>query len=71
MKANRSKGAIIYRMLDFKPRGYADQTSLSKGAREAFYRFSRGVQQVKKGKATGQTKATYKTVAQTKASRKK
>jgi hypothetical protein len=70
-KANRSKGAVIYRMLDFKPRGYADESSMSKGAREAFYRFSRGVQTVKQGKAPGQTKSTYKTAAQKKASRKK
>jgi len=70
-KANRSKGAVIYRMLDFKPRGYADDTTLSKGAREAFYRFSRGVQLGKKGKGTGQTKATYKTAAQAKAAKKR
>lgn len=70
-KANRSKGAVIYRMLDFKPRGYADENGISKGAREAFYRYSRGVQIGKKGKGTGQTKSVYKTAAQTKASRKK
>lgn len=70
-KANRSKGAVIYRMLDFKPRGYADDSTLSKGAREAFYRYSRGVQIGKKGKGTGQTKSVYKTAAQTKAARRK
>jgi hypothetical protein len=69
-KANRSKGAIIYRMLDFKPRGYADESSMSKGAREAFYRYSRGVQVVKEGKGKGQTKATYKTVSQAAKKRK-
>jgi hypothetical protein len=69
-KSNRSKGAIIYRMLDFKPRGYADESSMSKGAREAFYRYSRGVQTVKEGKGKGQTKATYKTVSQAAKKRK-
>jgi hypothetical protein len=69
-KANRSKGAIIYRMLDFKPRGYADESSMSKSAREAFYRYSRGVQVVKEGKGKGQTKATYKTVSQAAKKRK-
>lgn len=60
-KANRSKGAVIYRLLDFKPRGYADDSSMSKSAREAFYRYSRGIQVVKGGKLTGQRRATYKT----------
>ena len=69
-KANRSKGAIIYQMLDFKPRGYADESSMSKSAREAFYRYSRGVQTVKEGKGKGQTKATYKTVSQAAKKRK-
>lgn len=69
-KANRSKGAIIYQMLDFKPRGYADESSMSKSAREAFYRYSRGVQVVKEGKGKGQTKATYKTVSQAAKKRK-
>ncbi|CAB4167046.1 KTSC domain containing protein [uncultured Caudovirales phage] len=64
-KANRSKGAIIYRMLDFKPRGYADVSSLSKKAQQAFYRFSRGAQIHTKGAVAGQTKTTYKTIAQT------
>jgi len=57
-KANRSKGAIIYRMLDFKPRGPADVSSVSQAAREAYYRFSRGAQVHSKGKAKGQTKTT-------------
>lgn len=70
-KANRSKGAVIYRMLDFKPRGYADDSSMSESARQAFYRFSRGVQAIKGGKGTGQTKSTYKTASQTKAARKR
>lgn len=70
-KANRSKGAIIYRLLDFKPRGYADDSSLSRGAREAFYRYSRGVQVVKGAKLSGQNKATYKTIAQTQRSKKR
>lgn len=60
-KANRSKGAVIYRMLDFKPRGYADDSSLSKGAREAFYRYSRGIQVVKGGALKGQGSQKYKT----------
>ena len=63
-KANRSKGAIIAQMLDFKPRGYADVSSLSKSQQAAFYRFSRGAQIHTKGKAAGQTKATYKVNAQ-------
>ena len=63
-KANRSKGAIIYQMLDFKPRGPADVSSLSKGAQQAFYRFSRGAQIGNNGKAKGQTKTTYKTYSQ-------
>jgi len=63
-KANRSKGAIIAQMLDFHPRGPADVSSLSKKAQQAFYRYSRGAQVAKSGKATGQTKATYKTIAQ-------
>ena len=70
-KANKSKGAIIYQMLDFKPRGYADASNLSKNARAAFYRFGRGVQSYKGGKIKGQTKTTYKTVGQSKRGRKK
>ena len=69
-KANRSKGAIIYRMLDFKPRGPADESSISQSAREAYYRFARGAQIHSKGKAKGQTKATYKTKAQAAKKRK-
>jgi hypothetical protein len=63
-KANRSKGAIIYQMLDFKPRGPANVSSLSKSAQQAFYRFSRGAQIHMEGKAKGQTKTTYKTTSQ-------
>lgn len=63
-KANRSKGAIIAQMLDFKPRGPADVSSLSKSAQQAFYRFSRGSQIHMGGKAPGQSKATYKTYSQ-------
>ena len=63
-KANRSKGAIIAQMLDFKPRGPADVSSLSKSQQQAFYRFSRGAQIHMRGKAAGQTKATYKVNAQ-------
>jgi hypothetical protein len=63
-KANRSKGAIIYRMLDFKPRGPADESSISQSAREAYYRFARGAQIHSSGKAKGQTKTTYKTLGQ-------
>jgi KTSC domain len=59
-KANRSKGAVIHSMLDFKPRGPADVSSVSKKAQEAFYRFSRGAQISANGKAAGQTKSTYK-----------
>jgi len=65
-KANRSKGAIIARMLDFKPRGPADVSSLSKKAQQAFYRYSRGAQIALKGKAPGQTKTTYKALSQSK-----
>ena len=66
-KANRSKGAVIYRMLDFKPRGYASQSTMSKEAREAFYRFSRGIQVVKgKKQYPGQEETKYKTIAQAK-----
>ena len=65
-KANRSKGAIIARMLDFKPRGPADVSSLSKKAQQAFYRYSRGAQVAVKGKVPGQTKTMYKTIAQSK-----
>ena len=71
-KSNRSKGAVIHSLLDFKPRGYADQSSMSQQAREAFYRFSRGIQQGKGNKSyKGQTKTTYKTNAQANRSRKK
>lgn len=63
-KANRSKGAIIAQMLDFHPRGPADMSSFSQKAQAAFYRYSRGFQIQKQGKAVGQTKATYKTVEQ-------
>jgi hypothetical protein len=63
-KANRSKGAVINRLLDFKPRGYADDTSISQKAREAFYRFSRGSQIYSGGKEKGQSKSVYKTNAQ-------
>jgi hypothetical protein len=70
-KANRSKGAVIYRMLDFKPRGYADQSSTSKQAREAFYRFSRGIQVVKGGKSKTQDKTKYKTLGQNNTQKKR
>jgi hypothetical protein len=65
-KANRSKGAVIARMLDFKPRGPADMSSLSKKAQQAFYRFSRGAQIHQKGQDKGQTKTTFKTIGQSK-----
>ena len=65
-KANRSKGAIIARLLDFKPRGPADVSTLSKKAQQAFYRYSRGAQIALKGKAPGQTKTTYKALSQSK-----
>jgi hypothetical protein len=70
-KANRSKGAIIYQMLDFKPRGPADVSSLSKAAQQAFYRFSRGSQIASKGVVAGQKKTTYKTYAQTARAKKR
>ena len=63
-KANRSKGAVIAQLLDFKPRGPANVSSLSKAAQRAFYRFSRGAQVASNGKAKGQTKATYKAYSQ-------
>ena len=63
-KANRSKGAYIYRALDFKPRGPADASSVSQSARAAYYRYSRGLQISKSGKLKGQNKTTYKTKAQ-------
>lgn len=65
-KANRSKGAVIYQMLDFHPRGPADVSSLSKKAQQAFYRYSRGAQLHMKGKGTGkqQSSTRYKTVSQ-------
>jgi len=74
-KANRSKGAIIYQMLDFKPRGPADVSTLSKSAQRAFYRFSRGAQihnaekqrGTNKGSVAGQTSVKYKTYDQKKA----
>jgi hypothetical protein len=65
-KANRSKGAIIARMLDFKPRGPANISDLSTQAQKAFYRYSRGAQIAVKGKVPGQTKTMYKTIAQSK-----
>lgn len=67
-KANRSKGAVIYRMLDFKPRGPADISTISKKAQEAFYRYSRGFQLHQKGKGQGkeQSKTTFKTYGQSK-----
>ena len=70
-KANRSKGAVIYRMLDFKPRGPADESGISQSAREAYYRFSRGAQIHSKGKGKGQNKTVFKTVAQQAASKKR
>jgi hypothetical protein len=65
-KANRSKGAIIAQMLDFKPRGPADVSSLSKQAQQAFYRYSRGAQLHMKGKGRGkeQTGVRFKTYSQ-------
>ena len=63
-KANRSKGAVISRMLDFKPRGEASMSTISAKAQKAFYRYSRGFQIANKGTGTGQTKTTYKTNAQ-------
>lgn len=70
-KANRSKGAVIAQMLDFKPRGPADMSSLSKKAQQAFYRYSRGAQLHMGGRSTTQTKTVYKTVAQRVRSQKK
>jgi hypothetical protein len=69
-KANRSKGAVIYRMLDFKPRGYADDSSMSPTARAAFYRLTRGVQSYKGGKVRGQSETKYKTASQSKRGKK-
>lgn len=69
-KANRSKGAIIAQMLDYKPRGPANVTSLSKKAQEAFYRYSRGAQLHSQGKGkstttpSGQNSIKYKTYSQ-------
>lgn len=70
-KANRSKGAIIYRMLDFKPRGPADDSSISQEARAAYYRYSRAAQVHLKGKGKGQNKTTYKTIGQKQRSKKR
>lgn len=69
-KANRSKGAIIYRMLDFKPRGPADDSSVSQEARAAYYRYARAAQVHVKGKPKKQTKTTYKTIAQKEAAKR-
>jgi hypothetical protein len=63
-KANRSKGAIIAQMLDYKPRGEAD--SISDKAQQAFYRFSRGAQIHVKGTVRGQNKVIFKTEGQSK-----
>jgi hypothetical protein len=63
-KNNRSKGAIIAQLLDFKPRGEAG--ALSAPAQKAFYRYSRGAQIAAKGAVSGSTKTTYKTITQKK-----
>lgn len=63
-KANRSKGAIIAQMLDFKPRGEADTSSMSAKAQQAYYRFSRGAQIHVKGAVKNQNKLTFKTEGQ-------
>jgi hypothetical protein len=72
-KANRSKGAVIARMLDFKPRGPASVSDLSKSQQKEFakysravYRYGRGAQVAVEGKVPGQTKTMYKTIAQSK-----
>lgn len=65
-KATKSKGAYIYRVLDFKPRGYADDSNLGRKERDTLYRFARGFQIHKGGKLASQNKATYKTKAKTK-----
>jgi len=54
-KARVSKGQFIYKYLDFKPRGVADQSSISATARKAFYKFARG-SQLHYGKKYGTTK---------------
>lgn len=59
-KANKSKGVYIYSVLDFKPRGYADDTSIGRRERQALYRFARGVQSYKGGKIKGQSGTAYK-----------
>lgn len=59
-KANRSKGAYIYTVLDFKPRSQADDTSIGRRERQALYRFARGLQSYKGGKIPGQNKTTVK-----------
>lgn len=68
-KANRSKGAIIYSLLDFKPRGPADESSISQSARAAYYQYSRGIQISQKGKLKGQGGTAYKTKGQSKKKR--
>jgi len=65
-KANRSKGAIIAQMLDFKPRGEADASSMSAKAQQAYYRFSRGAQIHVKGAVNGQKGVAFKTEGQSK-----
>lgn len=71
-KANRSKGAVIYRMLDFKPRGYASTSQMSEQARQAFYRFSRGIQLGKgDAKIEGQSGTKYKPYTKPKKQKRK
>jgi hypothetical protein len=58
-------------MLDFKPRGPADESTVSQEARAAYYRYSRAAQVHLKGKPKGQNKTTYKTIAQANRSKKR
>ena len=59
-KSNRSKGVVIYSMLDFKPRGYADDSNLRPNQRQALYRFARSFQTHRKGRSKGQGGTAYK-----------
>ena len=53
-KASKSKGQIIARLFDYKPRGNADESQINEAARKAYYQYSRGIQIKKKGVLKGQ-----------------
>ena len=52
-KAAVSKGKFIYKLLDYKPRGYASMKGVAAGTRKSIYKYSRSAQIKFDGKQKG------------------